>query len=295
MWSFDTGKACYDGSESVDSLVQPSVFTIGESYTVNLTISGITQGKLILESLSGKPDFTEDGEYVVTGMALQETIELRPDYYLSEMFIGCVDDIKVQLTPLYRIEDGEGNIVYEQPANESVQAYGEILQYGVNWEDIPFGTYKIKFTDGPLIYASHCLCVGEYPCSILLTWTNDENAGGFNYSDLDFTQSLRVEGNIGQDFGKSIQNDVFRFSDGSKQVLYTEVDQMQILTIKEMPRYLHRALMLGIKYDHFQINGVEHIVDQDDYQPAWRPSSNLAPVTLTVTPSNEGFINQNCS
>lgn len=295
MWTFDTGKACYDGDETIDALIQDDIFEPGLYYIVKFTISSITQGGLSLESIEGKPKFTTNGEYSVYGKAIQNTLEFKPYSIAGDMFIGCVDDVATHWTPLYRIEDGDGNIVFEQSDNDTVQIANENIQYGIDWNEIPLGNYKIKFTDENVIYQSGCLCVVNNPCSILLAWSNDENAGGFNYSDLEFTQNLRVEGKLGEDFGKSIQEDLFRYSDGSKKLLYAELDQYKVLVIKEMPAYLHRALMIGVRHDHFFVNGDEMITDTTDYQPAWRKSSDLAPVTIQVTPKDEGFINQNCS
>lgn len=295
-WISSGGKACYNTATPGFELVQPAQFTAGLYYIVKISVSGTTQGKVVIESIEGKPEFTADGDYVVYGKATQTSLAIsgQLDGY-GDLFDGCIDNIQSRWTPLYRVEDGEGNIIFEQTNNDDVDIAGNNIQYGVDWTEIEAGTYKIKFTDGPLEYETYCLCVKVDPCSILISWTNDENAGGFNYSDLDFTQNLRVQGKLRDVFGKSIQRDVFRFSDGSKQILYAERDQEQQLIIREMPAYLHRALMLGIDYDHFKLNGAEYIVDQEDYNPKWRNSSNLAPVELTVTPKNEGFINQNCS
>ncbi len=295
-WLIADGKACYDTGVAGFHLSQEEQFILGLFYTIEFTLSGVTQGVMRLESLEGKPEFAVDGTYSVSGKAIQTNFDVSgQEDGFGDVFDGCITDISVRWTPLYRIETAASVVVYEQTGNDAVQSAGNILLYAVDWSELPLGTYRIKFTDGPLIYQSHCLCVVNDPCSILISWTNLENAGGFNYSDLNFTQNLRVQGRLGEDFGKSIQRDVFRFSDGSKKLLYAERDQEKVLTVKEMPAYLHRALMLGIDYDRFYVNSLEYLVDEQDYTPAWRKSSQLAPVELNVTPKNEGFINQNCS
>lgn len=286
--------ACYNTPTAGWSLSQDYVFEIGKYYSLIVTVNNRTKGSVILDSFDSKPTLFANGTYAINGRALQTSLSFSGSTYLGEVFDGCIGDISVVNTPIMRIEDGVG-VVYEQPNNNSVQRAGYLLMYSVDWSLIENGTYKIVIPDDNINYSSSCICLKEKPCTILLQWYNNENTGGFNYTDLNFTQSLRVVAKQRNVFGKSVKRDVFRFSDGSKKILYAEKDQEYILVIREIPTYLHQALMLGCDYDHFLIDGVEYFVDQEDYQPKWRNSSELAPIELTVTLKRGAFINTNCS
>jgi predicted RecA/RadA family phage recombinase len=294
-WIASGDKACYNTSTAGFSLVQNDVLIVGNYYAIAITVSGLTQGKIIIESFDGKPEIIEDGEYVINGKALQTSLAITGGSYAGNVLVGCITGIAIYDVPVYTIEDCEGNTVYSLPNNDDVQVANGYSLYTLDWTAIDFGAYRIRIADELFDYISYCLRVQDNSCTNIITWTNNENAGDFPYSSLPFVQLLRVESRLWKASGKSIKRDVFRYSNGAKKILYAERDLEYQFTIKEMPEYLHNALMLGIDHDKFTINGKYYLVDQEDYQPKWRSSSNLAPVELVITEQNNSFINQNCS
>lgn len=144
------------------------------------------------------------------------------------------------------------------------------------------------------IACTECLCISDtWGCSLLLRWTNDENAFGFEYELSGFVQSLRVRADLGKDNYKT-DEDNFRFSDGRREILYADVSKLQGLTIGDMPDYLHAALAIGLKHDDFWIDSVKFICEAEDYTPNWRKTANIAPIEIEVSEASQNLKNNNC-
>lgn len=146
----------------------------------------------------------------------------------------------------------------------------------------------------PVICSENYHLKDTWDCTILLEWTNDENAFGFNYTDFVFTQALRVSAKLRNTTSEKVNKVNFTNSQGEKKILFSQTFRAEELKIDEMPEYLHRALDIGVEHDTFTINTVAYINEEDEYEPRWRNSSLLAPVTVSVKKKVQFLENNNC-
>ena len=281
-WSVNSGVACYNG-EGENTLSSAGILIPGKVYYVHIEKS--VTGKIKLGSFLGQPEFTED----VSGIFKAS----QSSFTITGIGEVCVDNIIVTQAYDYVIKDQLGNVVYTS-TSEDVDGSGFYLRYKVNWEDLPEGCYTIEMNDG-LEYVSECFYVMlEHGCTILVTWTNNESAFGFDYSGLEFTQSLRVPAKLWQPKYNSDIKEIYVDSKGNRQILYARVVKDQLLSVQELPEYLHDALSIGINHDIVKLDGIEYVFEEDEYSPTWRNSSNLAPVLLRAIKKNQNLINSNC-
>lgn len=293
-WNFATGKACYDGDETVTTLTQNDAFEIGKYYYLNVTISNIEAGGLRLESIVGKPEFTEDGTYTVSGVAIQNNLEFTPYAILGDMFDGCVDDVESWIAPYYSIQDLAGNVVFQQVDNTGMTSHNGIIQYQVDWTNIPEGIYQIVFSDGIVEYESYCLCLKEDVCGTrLLSWTNDNDAYGFDYSELEFTPIVRVEGKLWKPtYPKN--KEVFVDNSGSGEILASKARKKYLLSVDRQPEYIHDAISIGLENHHFKVDGLELVNEDDDYVPKWVNSANIASAEVELFVKRLDLNNSRC-
>lgn len=281
-WTNNEGVACYDG-EGENTLSSPGILAPGTAYYVQIDLSGI--GKIKLGSFSGQPEFANYVSGIYT--ATQEAFTVTGYNNI------CIDNIIVTKVYPYVIKDQMGNIVYTSTP-EDVDGSSFYLRYRVNWEDLPEGCYTIELNDG-IEYVSECFYVKlEHDCTILVTWTNNESGFGFDYSGVEFIQSLRVPAKLWQPKYNSDIKEIYVDSKGNRQILYARVVKDQLLSVQELPEYLHDALSVGLNHDIVKLDGVEYVFEENEYSPTWRNSSNLAPVLLRAIKKKQNLINNNC-
>jgi hypothetical protein len=280
-WIQSDGAACYNSDTPGFVLSRADQLTVGDIYYISFTVSNTTAGKVILDSIDEKPEYTEDGDYEVVGIATSNNLSFIGEEFAG-VFDGCIDDVKTRLIPFITIKDLSDNIIYEQTDDSIVTASGDNIQYNIDWSDYEEGCYKIYFTYASIDYGSDCLSIKlSHGCTILLSWTNDENAFGFDYSNLSFTQNLRVKAKLWMPNYPKRKN-VFKDSTGSRSILKSETSKEELLTVAEMPEYLHDALSIGVEHDTLEVDGVEYINEESEYTPKWRKSSQLAPVEVVL-------------
>lgn len=291
-WIQSGGAACYDSASPGYAISQNDVLATGEIVVIVFTVSNMTQGKLILDSIVGKPEYTEDGEYQVIGIATSNNLTFIGEE-MAGVFNGCIDSVTSRRIPFISIKDLEGTVVFQQTDESIVTASGDNIQYAIDWTDIAAGCYKIHYSDLGIDYESDCFTLAlEHPCTILLSWQNDENAYGFDYSTLDFTQNLRVNAKLWHPTYPKEKN-VFKDNAGVRYIIKSETSKESTLTVGEMPEYLHDALGIGIEHDEFLIDGVKYTNEETEYSPTWRKSSQLAPVEIAVI-KDQDLRNSNC-
>lgn len=292
-WIQSNGSACYGSASPGFALSQTGILENGNIAYIRFTISNITQGKLVLDSLEDKPEYTEDGEYEVIGIATSNNLTFIAEAVLGTTFDGCIDAVEARIIPFITIKDTDGGIIFEQTDETGVTAFDDNIQYAIDWTEIEEGCYQIHFTDSGLDYVSDCISLKlTHPCSILLSWQNNENAYSFNYSDLIFTQRLRVKAKLWHPTYPKEKN-VFKDNAGVRYIIKSETTVEDTLTISEMPRYLHDALAIGVEHDTFLIDGIKYTNEEQEYSPSWRNSSQLAPVEVIVIKDQE-LKNSNC-
>ena len=292
-WIWNDGAACYNSLTPGYALSQNNLFELGKIYTVQFTIEGMTQGKLILSSMNGQPEFTEDGVYNVVGLPTSNHLTFIGEEVLGDVFDGCIKGVTVRLIPKYRIEDLEGNIVFELLDQVGVSSSGPNVQYQINWIDIPDGCYKIFITDDGLDYESDCLNVQlMHDCTLLLSWTNNDDSFGFNYTTLEFTPKLRAESKLWQP-KYTKEKIIYKDSSGARSLLKSETSKEELLTVAEVPQYIHDALSIGLENDFFYVEGIKYTNEETEYTPKWRKSSQLAPVEIVII-KDQNLKNSNC-
>jgi len=126
-------------------------------------------------------------------------------------------------------------------------------------------------------------------CNLLLTATCDNNAFGFNFTDVSFTHKLRVNGRLRNE---SFETDAEYYvkSNGEKILVYAEKQENVELIIAEIPAYMHKVVNMMLLCDTFTIDGVEY-VRAGDYSPNWRKSSMKAPVIVLVSKASQDRFN----
>lgn len=292
-WIHTSSAACYDSADPGYAISQPGILTTGRLTYIKFTILNMTQGKLVLDSVAGKPEYTEDGDYEYVGIATSNNLTFIGESDGGLVFDGCIDNVESRVIPVITIKDTAGNTVFIQTDETGVTASGNNIQYEINWEDLPDGCYQIHFTDGAIDYVSNCLDLSLlHGCTLLLSWTNDDNAYGFNYSDLTFEPKLRVKAKKWQP-SYSKEKQIFKDNAGNRTILKSETSKEELLTIAEMPEYLHDALSIGLEHDDFYIDGEKYTNEENDYIPKWRKSSNLAPAEIAVI-KDQLLKNNNC-
>jgi hypothetical protein len=283
-WQWADGSVAHINETGLQPLEQLGILEIGKFYKITFTI-GTTdedEGGGVEITTFGSTQYEEFTTHTVIGEALSEDLIFTPFYGDGGQNFITLDDIEVVEIPAYSIEDTDGNEVFLLPDLTGVTVSGDIIQYEIDWSDIDDGCYQIHITDGVIEYVSDCLSVKlTHDCSILLSWTNDESAYGFDYSNLGFTPKLRVEAKKWHPNYPKEKN-VFKDNAGNRTILKSETSKEEILTISEMPEYLHDALAIGLEHDSFMIDGVEYTNEETEYTPKWRKSSQLAPSEVVV-------------
>jgi hypothetical protein len=212
--------------------------------------------------------------------------------YGGSPFDGCITFVYAVEVPFVEVlKSCNDQQVYVVPSS-SMRVYKSNIQIVIPW-DFEDNTYHIHITDGILSYVSDCIKVGIHQCTLLLTWTNADNAFGIDYENLEQINRLRVESKLWNTKGQADRT-VFKYSDGSKALIYSDVTLLEELTIKAIPDYLVRALTVGVNHDAFKIDSVEYIAEDDGVEPNWRKSSVTASVNISLSKKASNLINRNC-
>lgn len=292
-WAYSSGAACYDDAGAF-SLVQTGVMDIGKLYSLSFTISNQTQGKLSVPTIENGLEYSEDGTYIITGLATYDDLVFLPSIFGAGMFDGCIDIVELREIPFYSIVDCNDNVVFTLDDETGVTAANGFVQYNIGWSDLDEGIYYLKFTDSSLEYQSDCFDVKlTHSCTKQITYNCNENAFNFNYSDLSFTQSLRIRANLWKPKFKALSKDVYEYSTGDLEITYVTKAKEFIFTTEELPEYIHDALSLALDSDNFFIDGVRHVFADDETSPSWRNSSNLAPLEVNLRKA-QNLRNVNC-
>ena len=130
---------------------------------------------------------------------------------------------------------------------------------------------------------------------LLLAWYNNEDGFGFQYSGVDFIQTLYVVGGI-RNPDYSYDEELFINSSQERFPVYVAATKTKELWIHEIPEYLHDAIRLGIAHDYFSINGEKWVKLEGSYSPDNdTPNSLLAPVIVKIAKFDQNTVNDNCS
>jgi len=141
---------------------------------------------------------------------------------------------------------------------------------------------------------SQCFQVqADWDCTLLHTFTNNEDAYGFIFNGQSFTPQLRLKGKKRHPHYPR-EKEVFMNSVGARSLLYSRQWKTQDIVVREVPEYIHSALSLGLEMDTYTIDGITYSFEQDSYDPDWRNSSTYAPIIYEVIESPQDLVNSNC-
>ena len=293
-WVQSTGSACYSGSAGT-LLIQEGAMVVGEFYFVKITVENMTQGKLTIQSLSGYPEITANGEYEYLLESTFGDLIINPGTLGAGVFNGCITQIELSLIPTYRIKDLDGITISTMSSNTGLTADRIYIQYQLDWTLLQDGCYYIEFSDVVLTYMSDCFSVKlTHDCTITVEWYNDQDGFGFNYSGLTFRPQLRLDGKVWKPRFTTEDKEVYGKSNGNKLITYARVYEELEVAIKEAPDYVHRAIAVAINHDNLFVNDIASVVEDEEYTPTWRNSSNLAPSAFIVKQNRQDLLNSNC-
>lgn len=292
-WIITDGQACYNSDAPGFTLVQSGAMEIGKLYSAIITVD-MSQGKLSIPSLDGNTTIIASGTYQFVLKALYTDLIILPESYGAGVFDGCIEIVELLYIPYYNIVDCDDNAVFGLLDDTGVTAAQSFIQYQVDWTEIAEGSYFIKFEDSTLEYASPCLNLKLlHPCTKQITWNCDENAWGFNYSDLSFTQSLRITADLQNPRYKALSKDVYEFSNGDLKITYVSKAKEFLLKTEFLPEYIHDALQLALDSDNFFIDGIKYVFQDDEYSPSWEKRSKLSSIDIILRQAQD-LKNTNC-
>jgi hypothetical protein len=298
-WDEGRAEAHFIGEEGEDPMVKENILEIGRLYKLtfdfinNLDEEDQEQAGVKLDGFEGMPEFYESGTIEVIVKAISVDLIFNSFSNLGTEPRFSLDNIEIMEIPLYTIKDVDGNDIFTPDDDTGITLSGDVIQYEIDWSDMDEGCYQIQISDGAIDYISDCLSVKlEHDCTLLLSWTNDDDAFGFNFSELGFTPKLRVKAKKWKPSYTKEKN-VFKDNVGNRTILKSETSKEEVLTISEMPEYLHDALAIGLEHDTFMIDGQAYTNEETEYSPKWRNSSQLAPSEVVVI-KDQYLRNNNC-
>jgi len=289
MWSYSTNGACYTGA-SGEAIGQTGILTPGIEYLFSIEVFGMSNGQLRVDSF-GIPEYIiENGLYQFSGVATIPDLSFTALDYGGVAFNGCIRFIYAIEMPEIKIYTSCDQLVYDAKA-DIMTVYKSNIKVDLPW-DFPDNTYYVEINDSILQYKSECFRVGDHKCTLLLSWTNNDNGFGLDYEILEQINSSRVDGKLWHVKPDS-EKTFFKYSNGEESLIYSETNLNQDLTIKALPEYLVKALGVGTAHDMFKIDGEQYIVPEN-IETSWRKSSQTTSVLMTVRKKTNNLINRNC-
>lgn len=131
--------------------------------------------------------------------------------------------------------------------------------------------------------------------NMLLKGTQDNDGLGFNFSDFDFTNSVRVFGNLRNSTYDFPEEEYYKDSVGVNRIVYTGFQKYKQLQIRQVSEALHDIIALISVHGTFSItiDGEERqfIKRQGSISPQWRKTSGDAPVIIEVAEKTQNIFN----
>jgi hypothetical protein len=292
-WSIVDSKAYNDGTLPIENLYQSNVIEGGVYYYVELNIE-VTQGKLCINGFSNNHCFDASGSYTFYDTAITTTLTLSPQSYLGHNFTGSIEVVSVYEIPMYQIiEKGTDIVVASQDGTGLSLTDGYVVQE-LDWSGLD-GCYYLKIISQGIEYITNTLRItNNTDCTLLLSWTNNDNGFGFEFENTLFNPIWRGVAKLWKPNYEADKNEYYTDSKGTRIALYVRSVKKKLLTINEVPEYIHDALRLALKCDKLYIDGVQYVMEDGDYSPTWRNSSENAPVEVEVITYTQNTINSNC-
>jgi hypothetical protein len=268
-WTFTGGVLNVNGggdtSDNLDQLVNTlqAELEVGKVYTLSMTISNWVSGALLwFLPANNTAGFVFDGAANPNG-DIDITLDLTAEAF-NEPTIRFITT---------GFDAGVGAGVF---TIDNMIIYGEA------------GTVEILNCSEPFLLSD------SHPCTIKLTWTNENDAFGMAYGQFSIVHSLRVDAKQFQPIYEKIDKSIDTDSIGTIENIYSRTVKKEKLVLREQPEYVHDALSIGLEHDTFNIDGVRYVSEDEEYSPVWRKSSLLAPVTIEVIEGGQLLEKRRC-
>lgn len=293
-WSSVNITAYYNGETPATMLYQSNVIEAQKYYFIEINVT-VTDGQLQINGFDDIISINSTGNYTFYSKAVTNTIALVPSVYLGKMFIGSIEIVQMYELPTYEIrEKGTDTLVYTFDGIGAVATSGYSVAE-IDWTGLD-GCYYLKLNASGIDYYTKTLRITtNTDCTVLLSWTNNDNAFGFEFVNTTFNPIWRGVAKVWKANYEADKNEYYTDSKGTRIALYVRSVKKKLLTINEVPEYVHDALRLAVKSDTLFIDGSQYVVEDADYQPSWRNSSENAPVELEIIPYTQNTINSNCN
>ena len=209
--------------------------------------------------------------------------------YLTNQFAGSslygLGTLELEITP--RVGQWTSLYMYFQTASDYTNTSGNIWVQYQDWDD---GDTYYCYIDEIQLYEYNELITcsqlfslrSSHDCTSLIRYTNEVNAFGLSFSATSLTPSIRVKSKLRNSKWTKGEKEHYENSDGDMKITYAKPRKHFELAISEQPEYMHDAINIALNCDNVTVDGIPVIMEDSDYSPNWRKSSDLAPVNIDL-------------
>lgn len=299
-WNFTSGEIEFNGTTGgVDNCEYQNILTADRYYKVTFTVLSYVSGGLeVFLGSTSLGTVSANGTYVWYGMANNTSLQFTPTGASYELNLDGVT-LEAMSTVGIDIKDSDDVVVYSESDGSSVSYVDTEAQISLEWDlyGLTSGEcYTVCIVDLSDSSEQETNCVfymDDLGCTMKLTWTNGNNAFGFNYTDFTFVQLLRLPDSVKRNAKYPEESNRPTFSDGSRATTYGKSVKIEEVQTEFLPEWIHDALRLGLIHQTFKIDDVEYVKQEGDYEPIWNESLD-APVIVEVGKASQVAANKEC-
>lgn len=300
-WLFGSDAIDYNGTTGgTDVLEYQNILTTDRYYKVTFTVASYATGTLDVffgSTLGGS--VTANGTYTMYGVAAGTSLQFVPR--VGSNFQWELDSVTLfEMSSIgLDIKDSSDVVVYSETDGTSIEYVDTEAQINLDWTNYGLTEgecYTVCIVDlsDSSEQETNCFFYAAFDCSIKLTWTNGNNAFGFNYTDFTFVQVLRLVDSIKRNAKYSEESNRPEFSNGSRATSYGKSVKVEEVQTEALPEWVHDALRLGVIHQTLTVDAVEYVKQEGDYEPIWDRSSVDAPVILEMAKASQVAANKEC-
>lgn len=260
-----------------------SYWTLGSSWTYGgNAVTGVHSGVVVNDTIS------QDNVFVNYTSTYSVTVYVTASTGSIKIYFG---------TALVDTLNGVGTFIVTGTPTDNLSISIEAFTGTTTVDRIRATT--ILLTDYVCDYTSNQFRIDDYSCAcpetLLINACNDENGMGFVFDGSGFSPRLRLQGKLKHSkYGSDrIQEED---SNGTVRPIYYRRRKSKTLVADLLPEYIHDFLSTLSGYDRFYINGVEYVVDDDEYNVSYDDSQdNVGSVSLVVSEKTQLIRNVNCN
>lgn len=228
------------------TLSQDLTSSVGDTYIIKGTFSGITTGEVDIGFSGDTTQITANGDFEIS---TTKSISSIPTLSATdETFDGSVTNLqalKALADDCYKIctDTWDGSVWTEDKCSE-------------------------------------CFCLAdEHPCTQLFTFTNNEDLGLLDYTyPIIFKQRL-LSDVINPLFPIDIENE--KDNIGVISTIFGEQEEIPVLNIDDAPKYVHQWIAIMLIHDTWTIDGIQYKLEPgEDYNPIWRSTQGVLKLSM---------------